>query len=56
MISYAVRWHGERPALLWDVDGPTGVRVAASAVDESFSSTDIRGETLLSGFANVVVK
>ena len=56
MISYAVRWHGERPALLWDVDGPIGVRVAASAVDESFSSTDIRGETLLSGFANVVVK
>lgn len=56
MISYAVRWHGERPALLWDIDGPTGVRVAASGVDESFSSTDIRGETLLSGFANVVVK
>ena len=55
-ISYAVRWHGERPALLWDIDGPTGVRVVASAIDPSFSSTDIRGETLLSGFANVGAK
>ncbi len=55
-ISFAVRWHGERPALLWDIDGPTGVRVVASAIDKTFSSTDIRGETLLSGFANVGVK
>jgi len=55
-ISYAVRWHGERPALLWDIDGPTGLRVVASAIDPSFSSTDIRGEALLSGFANVGAK
>ena len=55
-ISYAVRWHGERPALLWDIDGPTGVRVVASAIDKTFSSTDIRGEALLSGFANVGAK
>ena len=55
-ISYAVRWHGERPALLWDIDGPTGVRVVASAIDKTFSSTDIRGETLLSGFENVSAK
>ena len=55
-ISFAVRWHGERPALLWDIDGPTGLRVVASAVDKTFSSTDIRGETLLSGFANVSAK
>ena len=56
VISYAVRWHGERPALLWDIDGPTGLRVVASAIDQSFSSTDIRGEALLSGFANVGAK
>ena len=55
-ISYAVRWHGERPALLWDIDGPTGVRVVASAIDKTFSSTEIRGETLLSGFENVRAK
>jgi len=46
-----VRWHGEKPALLWEIDGPVGTRVAASAVDGAFSSTEMRGETLLSGFA-----
>lgn len=51
LISFAVRWHGDKPALLWEIDGPPGARVAASAVDSSFSSTEMRGETLLSGFA-----
>jgi len=51
LISFAVRWHGEKPALLWEIDGPVGTRVAASAVDGAFSSTEMRGETLLSGFA-----
>lgn len=50
LISFAVRWHGEKPALLWEIDGPPGARVAASAVDGAFSSTEMRGETLLSGF------
>ena len=51
LISFAVRWHGDKPALLWEIDVPPGARVAASAVDSSFSSTEMRGETLLSGFA-----
>lgn len=51
LISYAVRWHGDKPALLWEIDGPPGARVAASAVDGTFSSTEMRGETLLRGFA-----
>ena len=51
LISFALRWHGEKPALLWEIDGPPGARVAASAVDGAFSSTELRGETLLSGFA-----
>ena len=51
LISFAVRWHGAKPALLWEIDGPPGARVAASAVDGTFSSTEMRGETLLSGFA-----
>ena len=50
LISYAVRWHGDKPALLWEIDGQPGARVAASAVDGTFSSTEMRGETLLSGF------
>ena len=52
LISYAVRWHGEKPALLWDIDGPVGTKVAASAIDRTFSSTEMRGETLLSGFTS----
>ena len=51
LISFAVRWHGDKPALLWEINGPPGARVAASAVDGTFSSTEMRGETLLSGFA-----
>ena len=52
LISYAVRWHGEKPALLWEIDGPVGAKVAASAIDHTFSSTEMRGETLLSGFTS----
>ena len=52
LISYAVRWHGEKPALLWEIDGPVGAKVAASAIDRTFSSTEMRGETLLSGFTS----
>ena len=51
LISYAVRWHGDKPALLWEIDGPVGARVMASAIDSSFGGTDMRGETLLNGFA-----
>jgi hypothetical protein len=43
--SFAVRWHGSRPALLWDV--PVGSTVRASALDPSWSSTEPVGETLL---------
>src|SRR5262249_33729308 len=46
--SYAVRWHGDRPALLWDVgDLPSPVRLRAPALDPTWSSTDRRGEALL---------
>jgi hypothetical protein len=44
-VSCAVRWHGERPALLWD--GPEGVTFTAPGLDATWSSTDARGEVLL---------
>ena len=43
--SFAVRWHGARPALLWDV--PPGSVVRAPVLDPSWSSTEAVGETLL---------
>lgn len=49
-ISYAVRWHGTRPALLWELDphdgiGPVTLRVPG--LDPTWSSTEAKGETLL---------
>lgn len=45
MVSFAVRWHGERPAVLWDVTGPAGL-VVRSGVDDDWSTSESRGEAL----------
>lgn len=42
----AVRWHGERPALLWEV--PDGFTVRCPGLDPTWSSTAATGEALLS--------
>jgi hypothetical protein len=44
-VSFAVRWHGERPAVLWEVDGPPGLTLR-SGVDDTWSTTEARGEAL----------
>jgi hypothetical protein len=49
-VSYAVRWHGDRVALLWEVAPHAGagpVRLTAPGLDDSWSTTDLRGEALL---------
>jgi hypothetical protein len=48
-VSCSVRWHGERPALLWE--GPDGATFTAPGLDPTWSSTDARGEALLAAFA-----
>jgi hypothetical protein len=46
-VSFALRWHGERPALIFDV--PPGVaRVRAPALDATWESGGGAGEALLS--------
>ena len=47
-VSCSVRWHGERPALLWE--GPSGTTFTAPGLDPTWSSTDARGEALLAPF------
>ncbi len=49
-LSYAVRWHGPRPALLWEATGP--LRLTAPGLDPRFGTTEARGEALLSGPAS----
>jgi hypothetical protein len=49
-LSFAVRWHGDRPALLWELDRHDGVgpvRITAPGLDPSWSTTEARGEALL---------
>ncbi len=43
-LSFAVRWHGARPALLWDA--PAGIELRASALDPQWRGRDA-GEVLL---------
>ncbi|MGE3620458.1 MAG: hypothetical protein AB7L84_08350, partial [Acidimicrobiia bacterium] len=49
-LGYAVRWHGARPALLWDLEPHPGTdppRLVASGLDPGWSATAARGEALL---------
>jgi hypothetical protein len=51
LLSYAVRWHGERPALLWELRAHAGgapVRLSAPGLDPGWSSEVASGEALLS--------
>jgi len=44
-VSFALRWHGERPAVLWECTGEP-VTLAASLVAPGWSSAERTGETL----------
>ncbi|MEL6981515.1 MAG: hypothetical protein AAFO29_03735 [Actinomycetota bacterium] len=51
-VSYAIRWHGYRPALLWEVhdDHDVGIPVLrCPGLDHEWSTDQASGETLLSG-------
>lgn len=44
-LSLAVRWHGARPAVLWELSGPP-LNLSAPAVAPGWSTTEPRGEAL----------
>ena len=54
-LSFAVRWHGERPALLWELEPHPGARdlihhevtLRAPGLDPGWLTTEARGEALL---------
>jgi hypothetical protein len=49
-VSYGMRWHGEKPALLWETSGPFGLRLDAGATDSSWHSGEASGDALMAGF------
>ena len=61
-VSFAIRWHGYRPALLWDVEqpelsegtdtAPPTIALSCPGLDSSWSTTELKGETLLTGVAD----
>lgn len=46
-LSAAVRWHGQRAAVLWEVDGPNDVTITCRSIDPAWSASGRRGDALL---------
>lgn len=46
-LSYAVRWHGARPALLWEVSGEPGILLTGGRADPDWHTVQASGEALL---------
>ena len=44
-VSFAVRWHGDRPAVLWEQTGDA-TTLSSSVLAPDWSSAEIKGETL----------
>lgn len=45
-VSFAVRWHGARPAVLWEQSGDAAVRLTAPVLAPGWETTEVRGEAL----------
>lgn len=45
-VGFAVRWHGERPAMLWEQHGTADVELSAPDVDPGWTTNEPSGETL----------
>jgi hypothetical protein len=57
-LSYAVRWHGARPALLWELvahDDVGEVALTAPGLDPTWRTTDRKGDALLEAPAPSIV-
>ena len=53
-LSFALRWHGDRPALLWELvphDEASVVLITVPGLDRSWSTTELRGDALLAPVA-----
>jgi hypothetical protein len=57
-VSFAIRWHGARPALLWEVEAHDGATVTLTSpgLDPSWRTTEPRGEALLEVPAGLITE
>ena len=46
-VGYAVRWHGDRPALLWEGKVNSQITFTSPGFDPTWGSNELRGEALL---------
>lgn len=46
-VGFAIRWHGERPALLWESHGIEGVTLTCPGLDPGWSTREAKGDALL---------
>jgi hypothetical protein len=51
-LSYAIRWHGDRPAVLWDLTAKKATPLRARVIDPTWSTREPRGEALLAAPAD----
>ncbi len=49
IVSFAIRWHGARPALLWDLRSDDSVEIRCPGLDPDWSTTEPSGDVLLAG-------
>ncbi|MCP3935984.1 MAG: hypothetical protein GY708_11510 [Actinomycetia bacterium] len=49
LLSFAIRWHGARPAILWELEPSTkrGVTLTIPGLDPTWSTNQIKGDALL---------
>jgi hypothetical protein len=50
VLSFALRWHGPRPAILWELaphDASADITISAPGLDPSWSTHAVEGEALL---------
>ena len=46
-VGFAIRWHGARPALLWESKGVEGATLTCPGLDPDWSTREARGDALL---------
>ncbi len=54
-VSFAVRWHGERPAVLWEQSGQA-VRLSSPVIAPGWQTGEVKGEALWPQLEGLVVE